>query len=100
MRIDFKEILPLIDIYDFQGGSFHKDIRLPDGRSIEFKGSVEIRGTRIHNYFDPDDNGYFEGTVEFTLSDWTGFDRDGREIMVTNHVYFQNKMQELLEGQL
>jgi hypothetical protein len=97
MKIDFKEIIPLIDISDLPEGKFEREYKLPDGRSIEIKGRVEIHGSRIHNYSDPDDSGYFNGTVEFTLTDWSGFGPDGSEISVQNYAYFQNRIQSLIQ---
>jgi len=100
MKIDFKEIIPLVDISDLPEGKFHREYKLPDFRSVEIDARVDVNGYRVHNYSDPDDSGYFTGTVEFTLLDWKGFDPDGREIPVVNYLYFQNRIQTLIQEQL
>lgn len=96
MKIDLKEIMPLIDPADFPEGKFNRHIQLPDGRSVTLKGNVHYQGHRIHHYNDPDDDGFFSGTVDFTLSDWTGYDPEGNVIPVVNSTWFENRMQVLL----
>lgn len=100
MKIDFKEILPLVDITDLPDGTFDREYRLADGRSVELKARITVHGSRIRNYCDPDDTGYFNGSVEFVLLDWTGYDPDGREIPVTNYAYFQNMIETLIRQAL
>ena len=96
MKIDFKEVISIIDLQDFPEGKFNVDYKFPDGRSINLIGRVDVHGSMVRNYHDVDDPGYFDGIVEICLYDWIGYDSEGNEIPVVNSTWFENKMQNLL----
>jgi len=100
MRIDFKELVPYIDISRFSEGLFNINVDLPDGRSVNLIGRLNINGRRVHNYNDPDDEGYFLGNADFSLSDWTGYDPKGNVIPVIGSTWFENRMQTLINQSL
>lgn len=92
--IDLRNIIPLIDLSDFSEGTFNIDVNLTDGRSVNLYGTVEFHGRTVQADYDSEP--YFMGHAEVNLTDWTGYDHDGKEIPVTNITWFERKLANLL----
>jgi len=94
MNVDLKEAIDFIDLSDFSEGRFNVDVNLPDGRSVNLYGIVEFHGRTVQADYDSEP--YFNGYAEVNLIDWTGYDREGNEIQVTDMTWFETKLANLL----
>ena len=94
MKLSLKEVIDFIDPTDFEEGRFNKDIDLPDGRSVNLYGTIEFYGQTVQADYDSEP--YFNGRAEVNLIDWTGYDREGNEIQVTDMTWFETKLANLL----
>ena len=94
MNLDLKEAIDFIDLADFSGGDFDVNVNLPDGRSVNLYGTVEFNGRTIQADYDSEP--YFKGYADVSLIDWTGWDKNGKEIPVKNITWFETKLANLL----
>jgi hypothetical protein len=95
--MNISDILPLININGFEEGEHSKEIKFPDGRSIEITYRLEYIIKRAA--YDSVD-GMNSVTALFSLINWTGYDAEGAEVPVAYSVDVDYKIQELLNEQL
>lgn len=92
---DMMEVLPFIDEKDYGEGRFTHEFYLPDNKSVEISGFVEIFGRMVRDPFLVNDP-YFEGTCELTIIEVKAYDTDGTLIEAVNVAGFEKKLNEYL----